>query len=61
VGLSKVVPETDTSKAEHSNTQQGLLGFGYTLARNETHESIVMVLGLFSTKSNKEYDLIFKF
>jgi hypothetical protein len=34
VGFSKVKPETDTSKAEHSNTQQGLPGFGYTLARN---------------------------
>jgi hypothetical protein len=34
VGFLKVIPETDTSKAEHSNTQQGLPGFGYTLARN---------------------------
>jgi hypothetical protein len=32
--LSKVKPKIDTSKAEHSNTQQGLPGFGYTLARN---------------------------
>jgi hypothetical protein len=34
MGFSKVIPETDTSKAEHSNTQQGLPEFGYTLARN---------------------------
>jgi hypothetical protein len=34
MGFSKGIPETDTSKAEHSNTQQGLLGLGYTLARN---------------------------
>jgi hypothetical protein len=25
---SKVIPETNTSKAEHSNTQQGLLELG---------------------------------
>jgi hypothetical protein len=34
MGLSKVKPATDTSKAEHSDTQQGLPGFGYILARN---------------------------
>jgi hypothetical protein len=34
VGFSKVIPETDIRKAEHSNTQQGLPGVGYTLARN---------------------------
>jgi hypothetical protein len=34
VGFSKVIPETDTSKAEYSNTQQGLPEFGYTFARN---------------------------
>jgi hypothetical protein len=34
MGFSKVIPETDTSKAEHSNTQQGLPEFGYNLARN---------------------------
>jgi hypothetical protein len=34
IEFSKVIPETDTSKAEHSNTQQGLPEFGYTLARN---------------------------
>jgi hypothetical protein len=33
VGFSKGIPETDTSKTEHSNTQQGLPEFGYTLAR----------------------------
>jgi hypothetical protein len=32
--ISKVKPATDTSKAEYSDTQQGLPGFGYTLARN---------------------------
>jgi hypothetical protein len=30
---SKVIPETDTSKAEHSNTQQGLPEFVYILTR----------------------------
>jgi hypothetical protein len=30
VGFSKVIPETDISKAEYSNTQQGLPGAGYT-------------------------------
>jgi hypothetical protein len=30
----KVIPVTDTSKAEHSNTQQDLPGIGYILARN---------------------------
>jgi hypothetical protein len=34
MGFSKVIPEKDTSKAEYSNTQQGLPGVGYTLARN---------------------------
>jgi hypothetical protein len=34
VGFSKVIPETDIGKAEYSNTQQGLPGIGYTLARN---------------------------
>jgi hypothetical protein len=34
MGFSKVIPVTDTSKAEHSNTQQDLPGIGYTLARN---------------------------
>jgi hypothetical protein len=34
VGFSKVIPETDTSKAEYSNTQQDLPKFGYTLACN---------------------------
>jgi hypothetical protein len=34
MGFSKVKPETDTSKAEHSNTQQGLPEFRYTLTRN---------------------------
>jgi hypothetical protein len=34
MGFSKVKPEKDTSKAEHSNNQQGLPEFGYTLARN---------------------------
>jgi hypothetical protein len=28
MGFSKGIPETDTSKAEHSNTQQGLPRFG---------------------------------
>jgi hypothetical protein len=32
--FSKGIPETYTSKAEHSNTQQDLSEFGYTLARN---------------------------
>jgi hypothetical protein len=32
--FSKVIPETDISKAEHSNTQQGLPELGYTLAHN---------------------------
>jgi hypothetical protein len=32
--VSKVIPKIDTSKAEHSNTQQGLPEFGYTLAHN---------------------------
>jgi hypothetical protein len=32
--FSKVIPETDTSKDEYSNTQQGLPEFGCTLARN---------------------------
>jgi hypothetical protein len=45
--FSKFIPETDTSKAEHSNTQQGLPEFGYTLARNYTHEGIAKVLGYF--------------
>jgi hypothetical protein len=30
VGFSKVIPETDISKTEYSNTQQGLPGAGYT-------------------------------
>jgi hypothetical protein len=35
VGSSKTLPEKHkTSKAECTNTQQGLPGFGYTLARN---------------------------
>jgi hypothetical protein len=34
VGFSKVIPEIDTSKAEYSNTQQGLPEFGYALVRN---------------------------
>jgi hypothetical protein len=53
VGFSKVKPETDTSKTEHSNTQQGLPGFGYTLARNWTHKGIVKVLGLFSAEEQQ--------
>jgi hypothetical protein len=33
--FSKVIPKIDTSKAEHSNTQQDLPEFGvYFLARN---------------------------
>jgi hypothetical protein len=38
---------SDTGKTEYSNTQQGLPEFGYTLARNETHEGIARVLGYF--------------
>jgi hypothetical protein len=35
VGSSKALPEKHkTSKAEYTNTQQGLSGIGYTLARN---------------------------
>jgi hypothetical protein len=35
VGSSKALPEKHkTSKAEYTNTQQGLPGIGYTLARN---------------------------
>jgi hypothetical protein len=34
-GSSKMFPEKHiTSKAEYTNTQQGLPGIGYTLARN---------------------------
>jgi hypothetical protein len=48
-----VIPEKDTSKTEYSNTQQGLPGIGYTLARNETHEGIVKALGLFSAEKQQ--------
>jgi hypothetical protein len=48
-----VKPEKDTSKTEYSNTQQGLLGIGYTLARNETHEGIVKALGLFPAEKQQ--------
>jgi hypothetical protein len=34
VRFSKVIPANGTSKTEYSNTQQGLPGVGYTLARN---------------------------
>jgi hypothetical protein len=35
VGSSKTLPEKHkTSKAEYTNTQQGLPGIGYTLAHN---------------------------
>jgi hypothetical protein len=35
VGASKTLPEKQvTSKTEYTNTQQGLPGIGYTLARN---------------------------
>jgi hypothetical protein len=35
VGSSKALPEKyKTSKAEYTNTQQGLPGIGYTLAHN---------------------------
>jgi hypothetical protein len=34
MGFSKVTPATDTSKAEYSDTQEGLPVFEYTLARN---------------------------
>jgi hypothetical protein len=47
VGFSKVIPANGTSKTEYSNTQQGLPGIGYTLARNLTREGIVKVLGSF--------------
>jgi hypothetical protein len=53
MGFSKGIPETDTSKAEHSNTQQGLPGFGYTLARNWTYEGTAKVLGLFSAEKQQ--------
>jgi hypothetical protein len=42
-----------TSKAEYTNTQQGLPGIGYTLAHNKTHEGIVKVLGLFSAEKQQ--------
>jgi hypothetical protein len=35
VGASETLPEKQvTSKTEYTNTQQGLPGIGYTLARN---------------------------
>jgi hypothetical protein len=51
--FSKLIPKKDTSKTEYANTQQGLPGIGYTLARNETHEGIVKVLDLFSAEKQQ--------
>jgi hypothetical protein len=34
VVFSKLIPEKDSSKTEYFNTQQGLPGTGYALARN---------------------------
>jgi hypothetical protein len=61
VGFSKVIPANGTSKTEYSNTQQGLPGVGYTLARNKTNDDIVKALGLFSAEKHKEYELLSSF
>jgi hypothetical protein len=57
VGSSRTLPEKHiTSKTEYTNTQQGLPGIGYTLARSYTHEGISKVLGLFSAEKQQRVD-----